>query len=260
MRIELGDMPIPHAREKPRYGATRAVKEAMQSGNGMDGCVPIMFAALFVRALGLFVASFVFGVLVIVALAVWAYKPGIAGAAALPAMPRIARAQAYPSRPVHVIVGFPPGGTADIVARLMGQRLSERLGQQVIIENRPGAGANIGTEAVVRAPADGYTLLLVGSYNAINATLYDRLNFNFSRDIVPVAGLIRAPSVLEVNPSVPAKSVPEFIAYAKANPGKLTMASSGIGTPSHVRDLTRLNEGIPDVGDEIAAAHREAER
>jgi tripartite-type tricarboxylate transporter receptor subunit TctC len=168
-----------------------------------------------------------------------------AGVAALPAMPRIARAQAYPSRPVHVIVGFPPGGTADIVARLMGQRLSERLGQQVIIENRPGAGANIGTEAVVRAPADGYTLLLVGSYNAINATLYDRLNFNFSRDIVPVAGLIRAPSVLEVNPSVPAKSVPEFIAYAKANPGKLTMASSGIGTPSHViGELFKFMTGV----------------
>jgi tripartite-type tricarboxylate transporter receptor subunit TctC len=168
-----------------------------------------------------------------------------AGAAALPAMPRIARAQAYPSRPVHVVVGFPPGGTADIIARLMGQRLSERLGQQVIIENRPGAGANIGTEAVVRAPADGYTLLLVGSYNAINATLYDRLNFNFIRDIAPVAGLIRVPSVLEVNPSVPAKSVPEFIAYAKANPGKLTMASSGIGTPSHViGELFKFMTGV----------------
>jgi tripartite-type tricarboxylate transporter receptor subunit TctC len=168
-----------------------------------------------------------------------------AGAAALPAMPRIARTQAYPSRPVHVIVGFPPGGTADIVARLMGQRLSERLGQQVIIEDRPGAGANIGTEAVVRAPADGYTLLLVGSYNAINATLYDRLNFNFSRDIVPVAGLVRAPSVMEVSPSVPAKSVPEFTAYAKANPGKLTMASSGIGTPSHViGELFKFMTGV----------------
>jgi tripartite-type tricarboxylate transporter receptor subunit TctC len=168
-----------------------------------------------------------------------------AGAAALPAMPRIARAQAYPSRPVHVVVGFPPGGTADIIARLMGQRLSERLGQQVIIENRPGAGANIGTEAVVRAPADGYTLLLVGSYNAINATLYDRLNFNFIRDIAPVAGLIRVPSALEVNPSVPAKSVPEFIAYAKANPGKLTMASSGIGTPSHViGELFKFMTGV----------------
>jgi tripartite-type tricarboxylate transporter receptor subunit TctC len=168
-----------------------------------------------------------------------------AGAAALPAMPRIARAQAYPSRPVHVVVGFPPGGTADIIARLMGQRLSERLGQQVIIENRPGAGANIGTEAVVRAPADGYTLLLVGSYNAINATLYDRLNFNFIRDIAPIAGLIRVPSALEVNPSVPAKSVPEFIAYAKANPGKLTMASSGIGTPSHViGELFKFMTGV----------------
>src|SRR5215475_10686454 len=157
-----------------------------------------------------------------------------AGAAALPALPRIARAQAYPSRPVHWIVGFAPGGSADIVARLMGQWLSERLGQSFIIENRTGAATNVAAEAVVRAPADGYTLLFVTAANAINTSLYEKLSFNLSRDIVPVASLIRAPSVLEINPSVPARTVPEFIAYAKANPGKLTMASSGIGAPSHV--------------------------
>ena len=157
-----------------------------------------------------------------------------AGAAALPALSRIARSQAYPSRPVRVIVPFAPAGDTDLVARLMGQWLSERLGQPFIIENRPGAGTNIGTEAVVRAPADGYTLLLASPPSAINATLYAKLNFVFLRDIAPVAGVIRAPFVLEVNPSVPAKTVPEFIAYAKANPGKISMASAGIGSGPHV--------------------------
>jgi tripartite-type tricarboxylate transporter receptor subunit TctC len=157
-----------------------------------------------------------------------------AGAAALPALPRVVRAQAYPTRPVRIFVGFAAGGGVDIVARLIGQWLSERLGQPVIIENRPGAGGNIGTEAVVRAPADGYTLLMVGAYNAINATLYDKLNFNFSRDIAPVAGIIVVPNVMVVNPSVPTKTVPEFIAYAKANPGKINMASSGSGSSLHV--------------------------
>jgi tripartite-type tricarboxylate transporter receptor subunit TctC len=149
-------------------------------------------------------------------------------------MSRVARAQAYPARPVHIVVGFAAGGGADIVARLIGQWLSERLGQQFIIENRPGAGSNIATEAVVRAPPDGYTLLVVSSANAINATLHDKLNFNFIRDIAPVAGIIVVPNVMVVNPSVPAKTVPEFIAYAKANPGKLTMASGGIGAPTHL--------------------------
>src|SRR5262245_21729318 len=156
-----------------------------------------------------------------------------AGAAALPAVSRFAWAQAYPTRPVRIIVGFAAGGPADIVARLMAQWLSERLGQQFVVENRTGVATNIATEAVVRAPADGYTLLFVTAAATINTTLYEKLSFNLSRDIVPVAGLIRAPSVLEVNLSVPAKTVPEFIAYAKANPGKLTMASGGIGAPSH---------------------------
>src|SRR5215831_11724519 len=153
----------------------------------------------------------------------------VAGAAALPAVSRIARAQSYPTRPVRIVVGFPPAGGADIVARLMGQWLSERLGQQFIIENRPGAASNIATEAVVRAPADGYTLLLVTIPNVINATLYDKLNYNFIRDIAAVASIDRVPNVMEVNPSVPAKTVPEFIAYAKANPGKINMASGGNG-------------------------------
>jgi tripartite-type tricarboxylate transporter receptor subunit TctC len=157
-----------------------------------------------------------------------------AGAAALPAMSRIARARAYPSRPVRLIVGFSAGGTQGIVARLIGQWLSERLGQQFIIDNRPGAAGNIGVEAVVRAPADGYTLLLVGLSNAVNATLYDKLNFNFIRDIVPVASLIRVPLVMEVNPSFPTMTVPEFIAYAKINPGKINVASAGNGAPGHV--------------------------
>jgi len=157
-----------------------------------------------------------------------------AGAAALPNVARFAWAQAYPTRPVRIIVGFAAGGPADIVARLTAQWLSERLGQSFVVENRTGAATNIATEAVVRAPADGYTLLFVTATNAINTTLYEKLSFNLSRDIVPVASLIRAPTVLEVNPSVPARTVPEFIAYAKANPGKLTMASGGIGAPSHV--------------------------
>jgi tripartite-type tricarboxylate transporter receptor subunit TctC len=157
-----------------------------------------------------------------------------ASAAALPALSRIARAQAYPTRPVRLIVGFPAGGGADIVARLIGQWLSERLGQSFVIENRPGAGSNIGTEAVVRALPDGYTLLLVQAANAINTTLYDKLNFNFIRDIAPVAGIMVVPNVMLVHPSVPAKTVPEFIAYAKANPGKINLGSGGIGGPSHV--------------------------
>ena len=168
-----------------------------------------------------------------------------AGAGALPAVSRIARAQAYPTRPVRIIVGFPPAGGADIVARLIGQWLSERLGQQFIVENRPGAGSNIGTEAVVRAPPDGYTLLLVTSPNAINATLYDKLSFNFTRDIAPVAGLTRDPNVMEVNPSVPVKTVPQFIAYAKANPGKINFASGGNGTPPHVSgELFKMMTGV----------------
>jgi tripartite-type tricarboxylate transporter receptor subunit TctC len=158
-----------------------------------------------------------------------------AGAVALPAVSRVARAQAYPMRPVRIIVPFAPGGATDITARLIGQWLSERLGQQFIIENRPGAGGNIGTEAVVRTPADGYTLLMVGSdTGAINATLYDKLNFNFIRDIAPVAGIVRLPFLMLVNPSVPAKTVREFIAYAKASPGKISMASAGIGSGPHV--------------------------
>jgi tripartite-type tricarboxylate transporter receptor subunit TctC len=156
------------------------------------------------------------------------------GAAALPGLSRIARAQAYPARPVRIIVGFAAGGPADILARLMGQWLSERLGQPFVIENRPGGGSNIGTEVVVRAPADGYTLLMVGTPGAINATLYDKLNFNFIRDIAPVAGVIRASLVMVVHPSMPTKTVPEFIAYAKANPGKINMASGGVGTSPHV--------------------------
>src|SRR5215470_16079410 len=147
-----------------------------------------------------------------------------AGAAALPALPRLARTQAYPSRPVRLIVPFAPGGTTDIIARLIGPWLSGRLRQQFVIENRPGAGSNIGTEAVVRATAGGYTLLIATGANAVGATLYEKLNFNFINDIAPVAGLIRIPFVMEVNPSVPVKTVPEFIAYAKANPGRISMA------------------------------------
>src|SRR5215475_11000655 len=186
-----------------------------------------------------------------------------AGAAALPAASRVARAQTYPTRPVHVFVGFPPGGTADIVARLMGQRLSERLGQPFVIENRPGAGGNIGTEAVVRAPADGYTLLLAATLNTINATLYDKLNYNFIRDIEPVACIIRTPLIMVVNPAVPAKTVPEFIAYAKDNAGKVTMASAGTGTLSHIAgELFKMMTGIhvPYRGDCLAEIAQEFQR
>jgi tripartite-type tricarboxylate transporter receptor subunit TctC len=168
-----------------------------------------------------------------------------AGAAALPAVSRIASAQAYPSRPVRLLVGFSAGGNADTIARPMGQWLSERLGQPFVIENRPGAGTNIATEAVVRAPADGYTLLMVGPTQAINATLYEKLNFNFIRDIAPVAGIISTANALIVNPSVPAKTVPDFIAYAKANPRKVNMASGGTGAPSHIAgELFKMMTGI----------------
>jgi len=168
-----------------------------------------------------------------------------AGATALPTLPRLAWAQAYPSRPVRLIVGYAAGGTNDIIARLVGQSLSERLGQQFVIENRPGAGTNIATEAAVNAPADGYTLLLVGPANAINATLYDKLNFNFIRDIAPVGGVVRVPLVMAVNPSLPAKTVPEFIVYAKANPGKISMASAGIGSGPHVSgELFKMMAGV----------------
>jgi tripartite-type tricarboxylate transporter receptor subunit TctC len=168
-----------------------------------------------------------------------------AAVAATAAAPRFARAQAYPSRPVHLVVYFPAGGVGDIMARLIGQWLSEHLGQTVIVENRPGASGNIGTEAVARAPADGYTLLWATSPNAINATLYEKLNYNFIRDIAPVAAAVRVPNVMVVNPSVPAKTVPEFIAYAKANPSKLNMASGGVGVPSHVAgELFQMMAGI----------------
>jgi tripartite-type tricarboxylate transporter receptor subunit TctC len=168
-----------------------------------------------------------------------------AGAAALPAVSRVAWSQTYPTRPVRVVVGLAPGGSVDIVSRLMGQWLSERLGQQFIIENRPGAGTNIATEAVVRAPPDGYTLLIVNAANAINATLYENLKFNVIRDIALVAGMVRVANVMEVNPTVPAKTVPEFIAYAKANPGKLSFGSSGNGSSLHVvGELFKMMAGI----------------
>jgi tripartite-type tricarboxylate transporter receptor subunit TctC len=166
-------------------------------------------------------------------------------AAALPSLSRMATAQSYPTRPVRLIIGYPPGGSADITARLLGQWLSERLGQPFVIESRPGASTNIATEAVVRAPPDGYTLLLVAPANAINATLYEKLNFNFIREIAPVAGIIRFPNVMVVNPLVPAKTVPEFIAYAKANPGRLNMASSGNGSTIHVSgELFKMMTGV----------------
>jgi tripartite-type tricarboxylate transporter receptor subunit TctC len=155
-------------------------------------------------------------------------------ALALPASSRLARAQAWPSRPVRLIIGYTPGGSADLTARLMGQWLSEKLGQSFVIENRPGGGTNIATEAALRAPPDGYTLLLVAPANAINATLYDKLNFNFIKEAEPIAGLIRFPNVVVVNPSLPVKTIPELIAYAKANPGKLNMASSGNGSTIHM--------------------------
>ena len=157
-----------------------------------------------------------------------------AGAAALPAAARMAWAQSYPARPVRLVVGFAAGSTSDILARLMAQWLSERLGQQFVVENRPGAGGNIATEAVVKAPADGYTLLMVAPAAAINATLYENLSYNFLRDMTPVAGVVRVPNVVEVNPSVPVKTIPELIAYAKANRGTLSFASAGIGTASHL--------------------------
>ncbi len=169
-------------------------------------------------------------------------------AAALPAASGFAWAQTYPLRPVRIIVGFAAGGPNDILARLIGQWLSERLGQPFVIENRPGAGSNIATEAVVRAPPDGYTLLLVGTPNAINATLYDNLNFNFIRDIAPIAGLIHGALVMVVHPSVPAKTLPEFIAYAKANPGKLSYGSGGVGGITHITaELFKQEAGGLDI-------------
>jgi tripartite-type tricarboxylate transporter receptor subunit TctC len=168
-----------------------------------------------------------------------------AGAVALPAVSRLARAQAYPARPVRLIVGFAPGGGTDTVARLMGQWLSERLAQPFLIENRTGAGSNIAAEAAVNAPADGYTLLVGGTTNAVNTTLYDKLNFIFHRDIAPVAGIMSAPLVIDVNPLLPVKTVPEFIAYARANPGKLNMGSGGIGTTQHVAgELFKMMTGV----------------
>jgi len=170
----------------------------------------------------------------------------LAGASlALPTAARIAQAQAYPARPVRLVVGTVPGATPDIIARLIGQWLSERLGQPFVVENRPGAGANIATELVVRSPPDGYTLMLVAAANSINATLYRNLAFNFIRDMTPVAGISRTPLVMEVNPAIPAKSVPEFIAYAKANSNKINMASGGIGTPQHVTgELFKMMTGV----------------
>ena len=168
-----------------------------------------------------------------------------AAAAALPAVSRLAWAQTYPTRPVHVIVGFAAGGGVDITARLIGQWLSERLGQSYITENRPGAGGNIGTEAVVNAAPDGHTLLLATVPNAVNATLYEKLNFNFIRDIAPVVGIIRVPQVILVNPSLPAKTVPELISYAKANPGKVNMASAGNGSAPHMAgELFNVTAGV----------------
>jgi tripartite-type tricarboxylate transporter receptor subunit TctC len=167
------------------------------------------------------------------------------GTAALAIMPRIAAAQGYPARPVRLIVGQTAGGAQDILARMMAQWLSERTGQQFFVENKPGAGTNLATEAVVHAPPDGYTLLLIGAPNAINATLYDKLNFNFIHDIAPVAPFVRTPEVLIVNPSIPAKTIPELIAYAKANPGKISVASPGVGSGPHMSlELLKLMTGI----------------
>ena len=168
-----------------------------------------------------------------------------AGAVALPALSPMARAQSYPARPVRIVVGFAAGGSTDVTGRLLAQWLSERLGQPFVMENRPGAGTNIGTEAVVHAPADGYTLLFVTPANAINATLYDKLNFNFIRDIAPVSGIMRVPNMMEVHPSFPAKTVAELIAYAKANPGKISHASAGIGSSSHLAgELFKAMTGV----------------
>jgi tripartite-type tricarboxylate transporter receptor subunit TctC len=169
----------------------------------------------------------------------------VAGTAALPALSGIARAQTYPTKPVRIVAGFAPGGGTDITARLIGQSLSERLGRQFIIEDRPGAGSNIGTEAVVNAAPDGYTLLLATTSNAVNATLYERLNYNFIRDIKPVAAVSRVPNIMAANPLVPAKTVAEFIAYAKANPGKINMASSGNGAVDHMSgELFKMMTGV----------------
>jgi len=168
-----------------------------------------------------------------------------AGTAVLPALPRLARAQTYPARPVRWLVGFAAGGPQDIVARLLGQSLSERLGQQFVIENRPGAGGNIATEAAVRAPADGYTILMIGPSATINVTLYENLNFAFLRDIAPVASIMRTSNVMEVHPSLPVKTVPEFIAYAKANPSKINMASAGSGSSQHMAgELFKMMAGV----------------
>jgi tripartite-type tricarboxylate transporter receptor subunit TctC len=168
-----------------------------------------------------------------------------AGAAALPAVSHIASAQAYPTRPVRVIVGFPPGGTADFVARLMAQWMSEQLGQQFIVENRPGASGNISTEVVLREPADGYTLLLVNGTNAISTMLDDNFSFNFIRDIAPVGAIVREPIVIGVNPTFPAKTVPEFIAYAKANPGAVNFATPGVGSVQHIAgEMFKMMTGI----------------
>jgi tripartite-type tricarboxylate transporter receptor subunit TctC len=168
-----------------------------------------------------------------------------AGVAALPLASRFAWAQAYPSRPVRLVVGFAAGGTQDVIARLLGQALSERLGQQIVIENRPGASSNIAAEAVIRSPPDGYTLFMIGPNNAINATLYEKLTFDIVRDMAAVAGVMRVPNVMEVHPSVPAASVPEFIAYAKANPGKINFVSGGVGTSVHVSgELFKLMTGV----------------
>ena len=169
----------------------------------------------------------------------------VAGAAALPAVSRIASAQSYPTKPVRIVVTFPAGSTSDILARPIAQRLQERLGQPFVVDNRPGAGGMVGAEAVVRASPDGYTLLLVAGAHTINATLYDKLRFNFIRDIAPIAGISRDTAVMTVNPSLPAKTVPEFIAYAKANPGKVNMASSGVGSPGHVfGELFKMMTGV----------------
>src|SRR5262245_53863438 len=166
-------------------------------------------------------------------------------AAALPVVSRIASAQAYPARPVRLVVGFAAGGTQDVIARLMGRWLSERLGQQIVMEHRPGAASNIAAEAVVKSPPDGYTLFMVGPNNAINATLYDKLNFDFLRDLAPVAGIVRVPNIMEVTPSLPVRTVTEFIAYAKANPGKINMASGGNGTSVHVSgELFKMMTGV----------------
>jgi tripartite-type tricarboxylate transporter receptor subunit TctC len=189
-----------------------------------------------------------------------------AGAAALPAVSRIARAQTYPTRPVRIIVGFAAGGFTDVAARLMGQWLSERLGQQFVIENRTGATGNVATEAVVRAAPDGYTLLMAADANATNATLYDKLNFNFIRDIAPVAGIVRTPYVMVVNPSFPATTVPEFIAYAKANLGKVSMASGGVGSGNQLSgELFKMMAGVnmihvPYRGACIAKKHLQYQR